>query len=189
MTRFESDDNVEEYGPFRTRRSDWIGREAERSTGRQTGSRGQYPGNIARDISDIPGPGWKHPRGIRTEEEWYARPAAQRVCAPRCSPSVEIGLGICGVSAARFGDRIEVISSEARTSARNEGPCIRPEFYRDLSKPYHARLCEWIHRNTPWKAFLHTCGGVRPLLGDFIEAGSTSSTLSRRRRPAWKRGA
>jgi len=29
----------------------------------------------------------------------------------------------------------------------------------------------WIHENTPWKVFKHSCGAVEPLIESFIEAG------------------
>jgi uroporphyrinogen-III decarboxylase len=29
----------------------------------------------------------------------------------------------------------------------------------------------WIHKNTTWKSFIHSCGSVRALLPEFIEAG------------------
>ena len=31
----------------------------------------------------------------------------------------------------------------------------------------------WIHKNTQWKSFIHSCGSVFTLVPDFIEAGST----------------
>jgi uroporphyrinogen-III decarboxylase len=48
---------------------------------------------------------------------------------------------------------------------------VSPETYRDLFKPFHTLINTWVHHNTPWKTFTHTCGGVRPLLEDFVEAG------------------
>jgi len=38
-------------------------------------------------------------------------------------------------------------------------------------KPHYKKLCDWIHANTPWKTFLHSCGSVKNLLPHFIEAG------------------
>ncbi|HDY87404.1 MAG TPA: methyltransferase, partial [bacterium] len=43
--------------------------------------------------------------------------------------------------------------------------------YRDLYKPIHKRINEWIHKNTSWKTFIHSCGGIRPLLDDIVDAG------------------
>jgi uroporphyrinogen-III decarboxylase len=30
---------------------------------------------------------------------------------------------------------------------------------------------DWVHKNTTWKTFIHSCGSVRALLPDFIDAG------------------
>jgi len=48
---------------------------------------------------------------------------------------------------------------------------MSPATYRRMIQPYHRRLCECIHRNSPAKVFLHTCGAVRKLLPDLLDAG------------------
>jgi uroporphyrinogen-III decarboxylase len=30
---------------------------------------------------------------------------------------------------------------------------------------------DWIHQNTNWKTFKHSCGAVEPLMSNFIESG------------------
>jgi uroporphyrinogen-III decarboxylase len=37
--------------------------------------------------------------------------------------------------------------------------------------PFYQRVNGWIHANTGWKTFIHSCGSVMPLLPYFIEAG------------------
>ena len=61
----------------------------------------------------------------------------------------------------RFGDDLGMDS----------GPFMSPAVYRDLFKPHHARLCDTVHRNSSMKTFLHSCGSIRELLPDLIEAG------------------
>jgi len=46
-----------------------------------------------------------------------------------------------------------------------------PKTYRDLFKPFHKRLNDWVHQHTSWKTFIHSCGSIRALLEDFIDAG------------------
>ena len=51
------------------------------------------------------------------------------------------------------------------------GPQIAPEMYREFFKPRHKLL--W-HRAKEWadvKVMLHSCGGIRELIPDLIEAG------------------
>ncbi len=48
---------------------------------------------------------------------------------------------------------------------------MSPRTYRDVVKPYHKELCQFIHARTPARIFLHTCGSVYRLLPDLIDAG------------------
>jgi uroporphyrinogen decarboxylase len=50
-------------------------------------------------------------------------------------------------------------------------PMMNPDLYRKMVKPYHKRLGETIHENTDAKVILHSCGAIRPLLGDLIDCG------------------
>jgi uroporphyrinogen decarboxylase len=61
----------------------------------------------------------------------------------------------------RFGDDL----------GTNGGPFMAPKTYRQLFKPRHTLLCEYVHRHTRMKTFLHSCGSIRALLPDLIEAG------------------
>jgi uroporphyrinogen-III decarboxylase len=50
-------------------------------------------------------------------------------------------------------------------------PLMSNASYAKLYKPFHRRVNDWIHENTDWKTFIHSCGSVEPLIGEFIEAG------------------
>ena len=59
----------------------------------------------------------------------------------------------------------------ADDSGTQRGEFIRPELWVEMIKPHYARLCDWIHRNTNWKTFLHSCGSIYHLIPHMIEAG------------------
>lgn len=61
----------------------------------------------------------------------------------------------------RFGDDL----------GTNSGPFMSPRTYRELFKPRHAALCAYVHRHSRMKTFLHSCGSIRALMPDLIEAG------------------
>jgi uroporphyrinogen decarboxylase len=61
----------------------------------------------------------------------------------------------------RFGDDLGMDS----------GPFMRPAIYRALFKPRHAQLCDYVHRHSGMRTFLHTCGSIHDLMPDLIEAG------------------
>lgn len=43
--------------------------------------------------------------------------------------------------------------------------------YDDLWLPYYLRINDWIHANTQWKTFKHSCGAVENFMGRFIDSG------------------
>ncbi|MCF7927835.1 MAG: methyltransferase [Spirochaetales bacterium] len=61
----------------------------------------------------------------------------------------------------RFGDDLGL----------DTGPFMAPEIYRKIFKPRHTRLCEYVHKNSGMKTFLHSCGSVYKLIPDLVEAG------------------
>lgn len=61
----------------------------------------------------------------------------------------------------RFGDDL----------GTNGGPFMSPNTYRQLFKPRHTMLCKYVHEHSRMKTFLHSCGSIRALLPDLIEAG------------------
>lgn len=61
----------------------------------------------------------------------------------------------------RFGDDL----------GANGGPFMSPAMYRKFFKPRLTRLCHYVHQHTRLKTFLHSCGSIRALLPDLIEAG------------------
>ena len=51
------------------------------------------------------------------------------------------------------------------------GSFISPKTYRDLYQPFQKQLNDWVHKNTGWKCFIHSCGSIINLMPDLIEAG------------------
>jgi len=52
-----------------------------------------------------------------------------------------------------------------------EGPLISPEIYRELFKPRHKKMWDYVHDNSNCKVFFHCCGSIAELLPDLIDAG------------------
>jgi uroporphyrinogen decarboxylase len=51
------------------------------------------------------------------------------------------------------------------------GPLISPAMYREFFKPRHSLLWKRAKELAPVKVMLHSCGGIRELIPDLIEAG------------------
>ena len=69
------------------------------------------------------------------------------------------------------GGRIEAIFVSGTDFGAQNGPFIPPDMYRDMYKPFHNQINQWIHENTSWKTFIHSCGSIVAFLDDFIDAG------------------
>lgn len=68
------------------------------------------------------------------------------------------------------GPYIEVVKIGDDLGAQDNA-LMSPAAYRRMLKPYHQEIFECIHRRSPAKVFLHTCGSVINLLPDLVEAG------------------
>jgi uroporphyrinogen decarboxylase len=81
-------------------------------------------------------------------------------------------LMLAGVQAflGEVGTELDVVIT-ADDQASQRGPLISPKMYREMIKPYHARLIAGIKQKTRAKVFFHSDGNVFPLIRDFIDIG------------------
>jgi len=68
------------------------------------------------------------------------------------------------------GPYIQIVKMGDDLGTQN-GPQMSPETYRQVVKPYHKELFDFIKKRTDARIFLHTCGSVYRLLPDLIDAG------------------
>ena len=131
-----------------------------------------FPGIAFGDIALVPATWMKHTKGIRDVEEWYISTAMRfdyvyKVFQKQC----EIGLKNIEKLAPVLGDKVQVVFVSGTDFGTQRGPFISPQAYRDLYKPFQKAINDKIHELTNWKIFIHSCGGIYPLIPDMIEAG------------------
>jgi uroporphyrinogen decarboxylase len=61
----------------------------------------------------------------------------------------------------RFGDDL----------GTDQGPFMSPKTYRQLFKPRHKMLTDYVKQHSQMHTFLHSCGSIYKLLPDLIDAG------------------
>jgi len=83
---------------------------------------------------------------------------------------VEIHLANLEKYLAAVGPYIDVIVFGDDLGMQN-GPQMSRAMYRELFMPRHARMWKRAKELADVKVMLHSCGGIRPLLPDLIEAG------------------
>ncbi len=131
-----------------------------------------FPGLGFGDIALVPAPWLKNPKGIRDIEEWYVSLASRREFVKEIfERQCEIALANLDKLYAAVGNRIDVIMMSGTDFGLQSGPFISPNVYRELFKPFNKKLNDWIHENTSWKTFIHSCGSVLVFIPDFIDAG------------------
>ncbi len=114
----------------------------------------------------------KHPKGIRDVEEWYVSTAMRRDYVYKIfERQCEIGLENLEKIRQVVGNKVAAVFVTGTDFGSQHGPFISTKAYRDLYKPFHLQVNNWIHQHTTWKSFIHSCGSVRALLPDFVEAG------------------
>jgi len=114
----------------------------------------------------------KKPQGIRKMEDWLmAHVLYPEYILELFDLQCEFALKNLEIYRQAVGDRVQVIWLSGTDFGTQNGPFTSVENYRKLYKPFHKKLNDWVHKNTSWKTFYHTCGSIVPLLDDFADAG------------------
>ena len=170
----DPEDNLQEFGPISDVDLEYFRVEAERL--RNESDRAifaDFGGTGFGDIALVPAAWLKEmPRGIRAIEDWYMATAANQdyiyaVFERQC----EIALENLAKLHAAVGERVDIIFVTGTDFGTQRGPFISPKAYRTLYQPFHRRVNDWVHANTTWKTFIHSCGSVMALIPDFLDAG------------------
>ncbi len=166
------EDNLEEFGPLSQDMLDYFATKADQLFATDKAILANVGGTMFGDIALVPAPWLKHPKGIRDIEEWYIsvnirKDYIHKVFEKQC----EISLQNLEAFYKAVGNKVTAVFLTGTDFGTQRGPFISPETYREMFKPYHKALNDWIHKNTEWKCFIHSCGSVFALIEDFIEAG------------------
>jgi hypothetical protein len=171
-SKLDPADNLEEFTAIGKADLAWFARSARnaRATGRAVIA--NFGGTAFGDIALVPAPFLKDPKGIRDVAEWYMSTRSRReyvhqVFSRQCDTAIE-NLEKIRVA---VGDSVDaVFTCGTDFGTQSSAFCSVPAF-RELYFPYYKRLNEWIHRNTNWKIFKHSCGSVERFIDSFIECG------------------
>ena len=165
-------DNLEEFKPVTEADLDHYERMAGAAAATGRVVVGSFGGTSFGDIAHVPGPALPHPKGIRDVAEWYVSTRSRRdyihkVFEGQC----EIALKNLERIAQRVGPLVNVINVCGTDFGTQTSSFCSEGTFRELWFPYYKRVNDWIHRDTPWKTFKHSCGAVSKFIPAFIEAG------------------
>ena len=167
-----AEDNLEEFAPISSEDLEYYKKEAEVLKDSPRGVMANFGGTGLGDIALVPGPFMKHPKGIRDVTEWYVSTVARRelleeifdrqtdIAVENLARIYEVvgnvphAMFLCGTD---FGTQSSTFCSI--------------DTFRGLYKPYYKKMTDWIHKNTGWRVFKHSCGAVKDFVEEFIDAG------------------
>ena len=124
------------------------------------------------DIALVPGPFLKYPKGIRDIQEWYISTAIRQdylhaVFSKQC----EIAIANLERVHEVLGEKIDALFICGTDFGTQTSSFCSTETYDELYAPYYKKVNDWIHKNTTWKTFKHSCGAVEPFMSHFIDSG------------------
>lgn len=129
-------------------------------------------GTALGDVAHIPGIKLKNPKGIRDITEWYTsiliRPDFIKAIFDR-----QTAIALENLSRLKqvIGDNIDALYICGTDFGTQDSTFCAPEQFDDLWMPYYKRINNWVHENTNWKTFKHSCGAIESFMSRFIEAG------------------
>ncbi|MGM0432239.1 MAG: uroporphyrinogen decarboxylase family protein, partial [Spirochaetota bacterium] len=124
------------------------------------------------DIAGVPGPGLKHPKGIRDITEWYISTVMRQDYLHQIfGRQAEIAVENFKKLHQTVGDIPDAVYICGNDFGTQSSQFCSEETFESLYAPYYRKVNDWIHNNTSWKTFKHSCGAVEPFMKHFIKAG------------------
>jgi uroporphyrinogen-III decarboxylase len=166
------EDNLEEFTPITDGDVEYFRGEIERAAATGRAVMASFSGTAFGDIALVPALFLKHPKGIRDIAEWYMATASRRDYIHRVfDRQCEIAIANLARIHAAAGGAVDAVFICGTDFGTQTSSFCSVRTFRELYFPYYARLLGWIHNNTQWRCFKHSCGSVVRFIPSFIEAG------------------
>lgn len=164
--------NLQEYGLVSEADLQHWKIEIERAYNTGKGVAAALGGTALGDIALIPGMQLKNPQGIRDVAEWYMSTVmrsdfVKSIFDRQTDIAIENLKRIYEI----IGNKIDVVFLCGTDFGTQDSTFCAPEQFDDMWLPYYRKVNNWIHQNTQWKTFKHSCGAVETFMSHFIEAG------------------
>jgi hypothetical protein len=166
------EDNLEEFGLISGRELEHWRVEVDKAYYSGKAVIAGFGGTALGDIALVPGMQLRHPKGIRDVAEWYmstvSRPDyIKKIFERQVEISIENLRRIYGT----VGNKVNAVFMCGTDFGTQESTFCSREQFDEMWLPYYKRMNDWIHENTEWKTFKHSCGAVETFLDSFIRAG------------------
>ena len=131
-----------------------------------------FGGTALGDVGILPGVGLKDPKGLRDIAEWYmATATAPEFIQYIFDKQTDIALANLAKLNERVGDKIDAMFICGTDFGTQSSTICSADTYREIYMPYYKKVNNWIHENTSWKTFKHSCGAIEHFIPLLIESG------------------
>ena len=166
------EDNLEEFKPVSEEDISYFRTGLEKAAASGRAVLASFGGTGLGDIALVPGPFMKHPKGIRDIEEWYVSTAIRKDYLHAVfTRQTEIAVDNLKRLHTAVGSLVDIAFVCGTDFGTQSGTFCSEETFRELYLPYYQQINGWIHANTAWKTFKHSCGAVESFMQGFIDVG------------------
>ena len=131
-----------------------------------------FGGTALGDIALVPGMQLRHPKGVRDVAEWYMSTVMRPDYIKGIyQHQVEIAIENLKRIFAVVGNKVNAMFICGTDFGTQDSTFCSPEQFNEMWLPYYKKVNDWIHENTQWKTFKHSCGAVESFMDNFIRAG------------------
>jgi hypothetical protein len=172
LDHLNPEDNTEQFQPLTEADLDKIEEDARALDGGEYAVFASLVNTNFGDIAWVPGPDLIDPKGVRDVAEWYMLTASHPDVVHKIfERQAEVGIENLARIHARVRDAIDVIFLCGADFGTQTSSFCSVRTFDSLWKPYYAQVCDWIHKNTAWKTFKHSCGSSERFFESMIDAG------------------
>jgi hypothetical protein len=166
------EDNLEEFSPISRKDLEHWRQAARSEKAKSMGVVASFGGTALGDIALVPAIQMRNPKGIRGVEEWYMSTLIREDFVKEIfDRQTDIAIGNLELLKQEVSDAVDVVFTCGTDFGTQNSTFCSPETYDRVWKPYYRKVNDWIHANTNWKTFKHSCGAVSNLLENFIDSG------------------
>ena len=166
------EDNLEEFGVISDEELSYFADEVKKVSSKERAVVANFGGTGLGDIALVPATFLKEPKGIRDIEEWYISTHTRQDYIHKVfSKQCEIALTNLEKIHAVVWNAVDVVYVCGTDFGTQDSTFCSEETFRSLYMPYYKQINGWIHKNTNWKTFKHSCGAVETFMNAFIDAG------------------
>lgn len=165
------EDNLEDFTKIDERTLDYLKREVK-NVDASKAVVGSFGGTGIGDIALVPATFLKAPKGIRDITEWYMSTITHKDFLHEIFEyQVDVALKNLQLVWDIVGDSVQVAYICGNDFGTQNAPFCSPMTFDNLYMRHYKKINEWVHKNTTWKTFKHSCGSIEPLIESMIEAG------------------